>query len=85
MKVDKEKTPILIQLFTNLFWANSPSGWTIDHKYNGKTLFISISVPGLEKKIYRTFLAKDINGRSEDIWGMASDCIEEIKAKIQNC
>lgn len=91
MRVAKRKIPIsipiLIQLFANLLWANSPPEWTIEHKYNGKTLFISIAVPGLEKKIYRTFLSVDINKRSkeDDMWGMANDCMEEIKKEIQNC
>lgn len=79
----KKEIPTLIQLFVNLFWANSPSEWTIEHKYNGKTLFISVSAPNLEKKMYRTFLSKDIIERSEkeDMWGMANDCMEEIKKK----
>jgi hypothetical protein len=85
MEVAKKETPVLIQLFTNLLWANSPSGWIIEDRCNKKTLFVSISVPNVDNKIYRTFLFKDIDGRSKDLWGMANDCLEEIKTAIQNC
>lgn len=85
MNVAKKRMPILVRLFANLLWANSPKKWIIKNIYNGKTLFISIAIPDLDKKIYRTFLPKDISERSEDMWGMASDCIEEVKAEIRNC
>lgn len=84
MTMAKKEIPVLVRLFTNLLWADSPTEWTIEQRYNRKTLFISITVPNSDKKIYRTFLAENINKRSEkdDLWGMASDCIEEIKTEI---
>lgn len=85
-KVAKREIPTFVRLFTNLLWANSPIEWIIEHRYNRKTLFVAISIPNLDEKIYRTFLAQDINERFEkgDLWGMASDCTEQIEAEIRN-
>lgn len=86
MNVTEKGMPILVRLFANLLWANSPKEWIIKDRYNGKTLFIFIAIPDLDKKIHRTFLLQDINKRSkdQDLWGLANDCIDEIKAEVQN-
>ena len=82
--VTSNKMPALIQLFTNLLWADSPMEWGIKSTYYRKTLFIAVSIKESNQKVCRSFLLSDINKRSKDLWGMASDCISEIRSEAKN-
>jgi hypothetical protein len=81
--------PKLIQLFENLLWANTPRNWTLKSIYLQDTLFVSISIIVQTdysehfQKIRRSFKNEDIKKRSSDLFGMASDCIDEMKAEIK--
>ena len=86
--MSRKKMPELVQLFTNLLWANSPQDWILQSTYFQGTLFISMSTGNQEneksQKIRRSFRLDTINNRIEDIWGLASDCIDEMKTEIKN-
>jgi hypothetical protein len=85
MKVAKKETPELIQLFINLLWANSPKNWILKSTYFNGTLFVSMLVPTSEEqhqKIRRSFNADVISSRTNDLWGMAEDCVDEMKSNV---
>lgn len=82
MKMAKTSKPEFVQLFENLLWANSPSGWIFKSTYFRGTLFVSILVEGRHQKIRRSFNMDIIHSRSKDLWGLALDCIGEIKSEI---
>lgn len=88
MKMAKTSKPELVQLFENLLWANSPQNWIIKSTYFQKTLFISILIKTSQKrqsqKIHRSFGMDIIYSRAEDLYGLATDCIDEIKTEIKN-
>ncbi len=84
MEMAKTATPKIIKLFVNLLWADSPIEWTIKSTYYRKTLFISVSIKESNQKVCRSFLLVDINKRSKDLWGMANDCISEIKSETES-
>lgn len=83
MRMAKTSKPQLVQLFENLLWANSPKNWIIKSTYYKKTLFISI-LTEQSKKIRRSFDLDIIKSREEDLWGLAIDCIDQIKKEILN-
>lgn len=87
IQVDSKKVPELVQLFTHLLWANSPKDWILKSTYFQGTLFISmlISTPEEDQyqKIRRSFGIETINLRSEDIWGLAADCIDQMKTEVK--
>lgn len=78
----KTSTPSLVKLFESLLWANSPKDWIIHSTYYHQTLFVSI-LKGQSQKIRRSFRLDIINKRQEDLWGMAVDCIDEIKTEVK--
>lgn len=88
MKVARLSTPKLVQLFVNLLWANSPKYWILKSTYYQGTLFVSmlveISKTGKYQKIRRSFGLNIINSRSNDIWGLAADCVDEMKTELKN-
>jgi len=87
MEMAKTTKPQLVQLFEHLLWVNSPKDWIIKSVYSQGTLFISmlisISKEGQYQKIRRKFGIETINLRSEDIWGLAVDCIDEMKTEVK--
>ena len=85
MKMANTTQPQLVQLFENLLWANSPNDWILKSTYFQETLFVSMLVPVINKeqhqKIRRSFALITIN-QIEDIWGMAADCVDEMRSSI---
>jgi hypothetical protein len=85
-EVSKPK-PKLVQRFEDLLWANSPKSWVLKGLYFQNSLFISMLVwvspdePFL--KVRRNFTLSELEKRSEDLWGMASDCVDEMKSEIK--
>ena len=80
--------PKLVQLFECLLWANSPKDWILKSTYFHNTLFVSILIEASNKKQYqkirRSFSLDIINNRAKDLWGLAADCIDEMKTEIKN-
>ena len=76
--------PEIVQLFTSLLWANSPKDWVLKSTYHKKTLFVSMSIPTSTEekyqKVRRSFSLNMIHSRSEDLWSLAADCINEMIA-----
>lgn len=87
MEMAKTKKPQIIELFEHLLWVNSPKDWILKSAYFQSTLFVSmligISEEGEYQKIRRSFGLETINGRSKDIWGLAADCIDEMKTEVK--
>lgn len=87
MEVSKTTKPKLIQLFENLLWVNSPKEWILKGTYFQGTLFISMML-GTNKdkpdqKIRRSFDLEVIRNRSDDLWGLAGDCVDEMRTEIK--
>lgn len=80
MQMTKPQTPELIQLFTNLLWANTPKNWIFKSVYYNNTLFVSVSIKTI--KIRRSFNSNIINDRVNDLWGMCRDCIDEMQSEF---
>jgi len=84
----KSSKPELVQQFENLLWANSPKDWVVKTVYFQGTLFVSMSVEAYQfehcQKIHRSFSLDIINDRSQDLWGLASDVVDEMKTEITN-
>lgn len=77
--------PKIIKRFINLLWANSPEDWIFKTTYFQGILFVSIliKIQNKDKRIRRSFKMDIINNRSDDLWGLASDCIDQIKGEIK--
>lgn len=88
MKVARASKPKLVQSFENLLWANSPKDWIFKSIYYHKTLFVSILIEihptERYQKIRRSFGLDIISSRSEDLFGLAADCIDEMKTEVKN-
>lgn len=82
MKMATTSKPELIQLFENLLWIHSPKDWILKSTYSQGTLCISMLIEGQHTKIHRSFAIKAIHKRSTDLWGLAADCIDEMKSEI---
>lgn len=89
MKMAKTSKPALIQLFENLLWINSPKDWIIKSTYFRETLFVSVSKEEQSQKnsqislIRRSFDLNTISSRENDLYGLAADCIDEMKNNIK--
>jgi hypothetical protein len=83
----KKTKPELVQLFENLLWVNSPKDWILKSTYFQGTLFVSMLIETSEvrhyKKIHRSFGMDVIHSRSEDLWGLAQDCVDEMKTELK--
>ncbi len=80
VKVSDKVKPKLAQLFENILWINSPKEWVFKSLYFKGTLFISILTDkNKSKKIRRSFSLVAIRDREEDLWGLALDCMDEMK------
>ncbi len=87
MKMAKVSKPELIQLFEHLLWVNSPKDWILKSVYFQGILFVSMLIEtqkeGQYQKIRRSFKLDIISSREEDIYGLATDCIDEMKKEIK--
>ncbi len=87
MEVCKKPIPKIVKLFENLLWVNSPSHWILKSTYFQGTFFVSMLVntdkDGQHKKIRRSFDVDIITSRLKDIYGLASDCIDEMKTEVK--
>ncbi len=85
MQMSEISSPKLVQLFVNLLWVNSPKNWILKSIYFQETLFITMIVTQSEdeqqQKIRRSFTQQTIKSRSEDIYGLARDCVDEMRAE----
>lgn len=84
MEMAKIAKPKLVQLFENLLWASSPKDWILKSVYLHETLFISVLIKTSDHKIRRSFKLGNINRREKDMWGMAEDCIDEMRTESKN-
>ena len=78
--------PRVIKIFEDLLWANSPRDWIIKSIYFNNTLFLSMFLREVGskqlQKVRRSFPIDIIQSRQTDLWGMASDCIDEMKREL---
>jgi len=86
MEMAKTSKPKLVQLFENFLWANLPKNWILKTTYFQGTLFISMLIETFQEesqqKIRRSLNLDTIHNRSNDLWGLAIDCIDEMKTEI---
>lgn len=87
MKMTEAPKPELVQLFENMLWSHTPKDWIVKTTYLQGTLFVSMliktSIDKQPQKIHRNFGIDVIHGRSTDIWGLAADCVDEMKKEIK--
>jgi hypothetical protein len=85
MEMSKASKPELIDRFELMLWANTPKHWILKTTFFHNTLFVSILIstqdPDKFQKIRRSFGLQVINNRVNDIWGLASDCVDEMKTE----
>lgn len=83
MNMSKISKPDIVKLFENLLWVHSPNDWILKSTYFQSTLFISMLIPVPTKikykKIRRSYDIKTIRDRTNDIYGLANDCVDEMK------
>jgi len=87
MKMAKVFKPELVRRFELLLWANTPKNWIIKTTYVQNVLYVSaileIHTRELTIQHYQTirrhFSLDVINNRVEDLWGLATDCVDEMK------
>jgi hypothetical protein len=88
MKMAKASKPALMQQFEHMLWVNSPKDWVLKSTYFQGTLFISMlietSIEGEYQKIRRSFGLDVVNSRASDLWGLAADCIDEMKTEVKS-
>jgi hypothetical protein len=74
-------------MFENLLWVNSPDTWILKSTFFQNTLFVSMLVPNPDKvkyqKIRRSYDLATIQDRLSDIYGLASDCIDEMLTELK--
>lgn len=84
--VARMSKPEIIQLFENLLWVNSSKNWILKSAYFQEKLFVTmlvlVSSDVQYKKIRRSYSLKTISDREKDIYGLAKDCIDEMKKEI---
>jgi len=88
MRMSKTSKPALMQQFEHMLWVNSPKDWILKATYFQGTLFVSMlieaSAEGEYQKIRRSFGFDLITKRVSDLWGLASDCIDEMKTEVKD-
>lgn len=88
MKMAKTSKPTLIRQFEHMLWVNSPKDWVFKSTYFQGTLFVSMlietSIEGEYQKIRRSFGLDVVSSRAADIWGLATDCIDEMKTEVKS-
>lgn len=86
MIVSKIIKPNIIQVFENLLWVNTPTDWVFKTTYFQETLFVSMLINTDESqkclKIRRSYLLSAIKDRTDDIVGLARDCVDEMKTEL---
>lgn len=87
MQMSKVIKPRIIQKFENWLWAHSHTSWILKSVYFQGTLFVSMLISTDSKepyeKIRRSFSIDTIQDRAEDLEGLASDCIDEMKREYK--
>lgn len=85
MEMAKKKAPELVELFSNLLWANLPNHWVIKTVYFRQTLFVSVFIENRHeevcRKVRRSFTLQILKNREDDLWGLARDCTDEMKTE----
>lgn len=85
--VAKPTKPAIIKMFENLLWANSPNEWILKSTFFQNTLFVSMLIPNSDEakyqKIRRSYDLTTIQDRLFDIYGLATDCIDEMKTELK--
>lgn len=90
MKMSGVMKPKIIQRFEHLLWANSPKEWIFKSTYFQGTLFVSMLIEISDneqfQKIRRSFTIDTIrkSETEKDLWGLAGDCIDEMKTEVKN-
>ncbi len=88
MEMSKTSKPTLIKQFELMLWVNTPEHWILKTTFFHDILFVSILVATQNQnkfqRIRRKFRLNIIKDRAEDIWGLASDCIDEMKTEFTN-
>lgn len=87
VKMSKIPTPKLAKQFEDMLWVNSPRSWIIKSVFFQNTLFVSAILQISEdqtKKIRRSFQMIVLSQRSKDLWGLAADCIDEMKREMND-
>lgn len=88
IKMANDIKPELAKKFEDMLWVNTPEDWILKSTYFKKTLFISALIPtsqeGRCQKIRRHFKFDVIQNRSKDLWGLASDCVDEMKTEVED-
>ena len=86
MEMSKPRSGI-ISRFENMLWANSPDNWIIKLIFFQEKLYISILIPTGEEnqfhKIRRDMQISVLRSREQDLFGLASDCIDEMKTEAK--
>ncbi len=88
MKMAKTSKSKLIRQFEDLLWANTLKNWMLKSIYIQGTLFVSIFIETSNEEqsqtIRRSFDMGIIRNRSKDLWGLAVDCVDEMKTEVKN-
>jgi len=88
MKMAKTSKPKIMRSFENFLWIHSPKHWIFKSTYFQSALFVSISVETTgtkqAQKVRRNFRIEIIDSRKDDISGLASDCIDEMKRNLKD-
>jgi hypothetical protein len=76
-----EKMPKIVRRFTNLLWVNLREDWKIKFLFHKQVLYVSVSFSDkkLVHEVRRQYKLETIKKRSKDLFGLASDCSDEIK------
>lgn len=86
MAVSRSIKPEIIQQFENLLWVDTPKSWVIKTVFYQNTLYISAIIE-IDKehtrKIRRTISMEIITSRQDDIWGLATDMVDEMKSELK--
>jgi len=73
-------------VFENYIWVNSPSEWTMKSTYFNGTLYVSMSIklykPKRLKHIRRSISITSVRDRCQDLCGLASDLVDEMKTEV---
>jgi len=84
--------PEIVKRFECLFWANMHKDWILKSVYTRGIVYISILIETCPvdstiqkyKKIRRSISINVLRNRSEDIWGLARDLVDEIKSGLDS-
>ena len=92
MQMAKVSRPEIVKQFERLFWANTPKNWIFKSVYTRGIVYISVLVEicprgsTIQKytKKRRNISINVLRNRSNDIWGLARDLVDEIKSDFDS-